>query len=110
MSHSLSRLAELPADTRVCCTHEYTLSNLKFAAAVEPENIDVLNHTRHCQALRQAGQPTLPSSLALERRINPFLRCSEPAVVAAARQQGAELDNDDAVAVLAALREWKNRF
>ena len=110
MSHSLSRLAELPADTRVCCTHEYTLSNLKFAAAVEPENIDVLNHTRHCQALRHAGQPTLPSSLALERRINPFLRCSEPTVVAAARQQGAAIDNDDAVAVLATLREWKNRF
>jgi hydroxyacylglutathione hydrolase len=118
MSHSLARLDALPAATRVCCTHEYTLSNLKFAAAVEPDNIDVLNHTRHCQALRQNGQPTLPSSLALERRINPFLRCSEATVVAAARRQGANnysdnaSDNDsgEAVAVLAALREWKNRF
>ncbi len=108
MAHSLGRLAALPADTRVCCTHEYTLSNLKFAAAVEPGNTDTLNHTRHCLTLRQAGRPTLPSSMGLEKRINPFLRCSEPAVVAAARQQGA--DNDDAVAVLAALREWKNRF
>ncbi len=108
MSNSLARLATMPADTRVCCTHEYTLSNLKFATAVEPGNVDVLHHTRACQALRQAGQPTLPSSMDLERRINPFLRCSEPAVVAAARRQGA--DNDDAVAVLAALREWKNRF
>lgn len=108
MAHSLARLAELPADTQVCCTHEYTLSNLKFAAAVEPANLDVLHHTRHCQAQRESGLPTLPSRMALEKRINPFLRCSEPAVVAASRRQGA--DNDDAVAVLAALREWKNRF
>ncbi len=108
MASSLALLSALPADSQVCCTHEYTLSNLKFAAAVEPDNADVLHHTRHCQALREQGQPTLPSSLALERRINPFLRCSEPAVVAAAQRQGAT--NDDAVAVLAALREWKNRF
>jgi len=110
MAASLARLAQLPGDTQVCCTHEYTLSNLKFAAAVEPGNADVLNHQRHCMALRQAGQPTLPSSMALERRINPFLRCRETAVVAAARSQGATTNDDDAVAVLAALREWKNRF
>lgn len=108
MSASLARLNALPADTRVCCTHEYTLSNLRFAAAVEPANDDVAAHTRHCQALRDEGRATLPSSLALERRINPFLRCSEPAVVAAARAQGAA--NDSPVDVLAALREWKNRF
>jgi hydroxyacylglutathione hydrolase len=108
MAQSLARLAALPGDTRVCCTHEYTLSNLKFAQAVEPGNADVLHHTQHCQALRQAGQPTLPSRLDLEARINPFLRCSQPEVVAAARREGAP--NDDAVAVLAALREWKNRF
>ena len=64
--------------------------------------------TRTCHALRDAGQPTLPSTLALERRINPFLRCTEPAVVAAARAQGAA--NDSRVEVFAALREWKNRF
>ena len=60
------------------------------------------------EALRAAGLPTLPSTIALERRINPFLRCSEPAVVAAARREGAA--NDEPVPVLAALREWKNRF
>lgn len=112
MAHSLSRLASLPAGTRVCCTHEYTLANLKFAAAVEPANADLVEHTRRCQALRQAGQPTLPSSMGLERRINPFLRCQEPAVVAAARKQVAlgTPPIEDSVAVLAALREWKNRF
>lgn len=108
MSASLARLAALPEDTRVCCTHEYTLSNLRFAAAVEPGNADIAGHIAHCQALRAAQRETLPSTIGLERRINPFLRCAEAAVVSAARTQGAS--GDDPVAVLAALREWKNGF
>ncbi len=108
MHASLSRLAALPAHTRVCCTHEYTLSNLRFAAAVEPGNAERAAHEQHCRALLAQDLPTLPSRIGLERQINPFLRCTEPAVVAAARAQGA--DGDDAVAVLSALREWKNRF
>jgi hydroxyacylglutathione hydrolase len=108
MHDSLSRLAALPGATRVCCTHEYTLSNLRFAAAVEPGNADVADHARHCSALREQGQPTLPSSIALERRINPFLRCGQPAVAHAARARGAA--SNDPVAVLAALREWKNNY
>lgn len=108
MLDSLDRLAALPSDTRVCCAHEYTMSNLRFAAAVEPANEALADHARHAQALRDAGQPTLPSTIALERRINPFLRCREPAVIAAAQAQGAA--GTDPVAVLAALREWKNRF
>lgn len=108
MLDSLTRLAALPGDARVCCTHEYTLSNLRFAAAVEPDNAEIGSHIRHCQALRAADQPTLPSSMALELQINPFLRSHEPAVVAAARAQGAA--SVDPVEVLAALREWKNRF
>ena len=108
MHRSLSKLAALPGDMQVCCTHEYTLSNLRFAAAVEPDNPTRRQHQAQCVALRAQDQPTLPSSLALELRINPFLRCSEPAVVAAARQQGAA--DASPVAVLAALREWKNRF
>jgi len=108
MQASLARLATLPDTTRVCCTHEYTLSNLRFAAAVEPANADVAAHLRHCEALRAQQQITLPSTLALERRINPFLRWSEPAVVDAAVAQGAP--GRDPVAVFGALREWKNRF
>lgn len=108
MHTSLSRLAALPPDTQVCCTHEYTLSNLRFAAAVEPGNARIAEHQRACEALRAEGRPTLPSRLALELEINPFLRCEVPAVKAAALAHGAA--NDDAVPVLAALREWKNQF
>ena len=108
MHQSLSQLSALPGDTRVCCTHEYTLSNLRFAAAVEPGNAAIARHTAHCQDLRGRHLPTLPSTIALERQINPFLRCSEPAVMASAQAQGAT--HSDAVSILAALREWKNRF
>jgi hydroxyacylglutathione hydrolase len=108
MHDSLQRLAALSADTRVYCTHEYTLSNLKFAAAVEPGSPGIQRHTAWCEAERAAGRPTLPSLMGREREINPFLRCTEPGVIEAASAHGAE--GRDAVSVLAALREWKNRF
>ena len=108
MHHSLSRLAALPGDTRVCCAHEYTLSNLKFARAVEPHNQALADYTAWCQAQRAAAQPTLPSSITIERGVNPFLRCAEPTVADSARAHGA--DSDEPVAVLAALRQWKNDF
>jgi hydroxyacylglutathione hydrolase len=108
MSASLAKLSALPADTQVCCTHEYTLSNLRFAAAVEPGNADRAAYDAQCQALRAAGRPTLPSRIGLERQINPFLRCHAPEVVAAAQARDASSQGD--VAVLATLREWKNNF
>lgn len=108
MAASLARLAALPPATRVCCTHEYTLANLRFATAVEPDNGALAAYRERCEALRAAGAPTLPSTIALELDINPFLRCSVPAVVAAAQAQGAQ--GHDAVSVFTALREWKNRF
>jgi len=108
MHASLARLAGLPDETRVCCAHEYTLSNLRFAHTVEPLNEDVIRHTAWCEAQRAAGRPTLPSRIGLERRINPFLRCDAPAVVAAAQAHGAA--GSDRVPVFAALREWKDHF
>lgn len=105
---SLQRLGSLPGRTRVCCTHEYTLSNLRFAWAVEPSNAEVARHLQHCESLRAQGGITLPSTIELERQINPFLRCAVPVVVTAARHEGAA--DDSPVAVFAALREWKNRF
>ena len=108
MHASLARLGVLPGDTRVCCAHEYTLSNLKFAQAVEPANADVTEYTVWCRSQRAQGRPTLPSSIGRERQINPFLRCDEPAVARSARAHGA--DSDEPVAVLAALRQWKNDF
>ena len=108
MLHSLDRLAALPGDTRVCCTHEYTLSNLKFARAVEPRNADLLHYTAQCEAWRGNREPTLPSSIALERQINPFLRVRQPEVVDAARAFDATTHDD--ASVLGALRQWKNEF
>lgn len=108
MLASLTRLAELPGDTRVCCAHEYTLANLRFALAVEPHNADLQAYQAHCQALRARGEFTLPSRIELERRINPFLRCDVASVRSAARQQGAS--SDEPLPVFTALRAWKNHF
>lgn len=109
MHRSLQKLAALPPDTAVYCTHEYTQANLAFANAVEPDNDDLqarINEVRH---LRDSAQPSLPSTIDLERRHNPFLRCEEPAVRAAAqRHAGRELA--DATAVFAELRSWKDGF
>lgn len=108
MHASLSRLAALPDGTRVCCAHEYTLSNLRFARAVEPDNAALERHQAQVESWRQAGQASLPSRIGLEREINPFLRCTQPAVAAAARTHGAR--SEAAVDVLAALRAWKNEY
>jgi hydroxyacylglutathione hydrolase len=108
MSASLAKFAAMPADAQVCCTHEYTLSNLRFALAVEPGNADLVAYNTRCLALRAAGAPTLPSAIGRELQINPFLRCDVPEVIASARTQGAA--GDDAVSVLTALRTWKNNF
>ena len=108
MHRSLTRLAALPGGTQVCCAHEYTLSNLRFAAAVEPGNADIARHIERCERLRQEGEPTLPSSIERERSLNPFLRCQVPEVIDAAVRQGAA--SGEPADVLQALREWKNRF
>src|SRR3989344_5156000 len=110
MLNSLDQLAALPGNTRVCCTHEYTLSNLKFARAVEPGNAALLHYSSQCEALRARHQPTLPSLMALEQDITPFLRVRQPALAQAAHGYDAKVNQDDAVAVLAALRQWKNEF
>ena len=108
MHRSLQRLAGLPGATRVCCAHEYTESNLRFAAAVEPANADIVACIASSRALRAKGQATLPSTIARELAINPFLRCGAAAVVNSASQHGA-IDHSGP-AVLGALREWKNTF
>lgn len=109
MLASLDRLAALPADTRVCCAHEYTLSNLRFAQAVEPDNARLAAYTLACQALRDQHQPTLPTPLGQELEINPFLRSRQNTVrTAAARHAGTAATND--AEAFAQLREWKNQF
>jgi hydroxyacylglutathione hydrolase len=108
MLHSLDRLAALPASTLVCCAHEYTLSNLKFALAVEPGNTDLQHYEAKCQALRQSDQPTLPSTIEQELRINPFLRSRAAAVTASVLAFDPSASDD--VSVFASLRRWKNEF
>ncbi|MDY3197073.1 MAG: hydroxyacylglutathione hydrolase [Pseudomonadaceae bacterium] len=109
MHDSLRRLAALPDDTTIYCTHEYTQANLRFAQAVEPENPDIRIRLEVVEDLRRDGQITLPTTLALEKRTNPFLRCAEPAVVeAASRQAGAEVS--PGAETFAAIRAWKDIF
>lgn len=108
MLHSLDTLAALDPATQVCCAHEYTLSNLAFALAVEPDNLDLQRYQAECVAQREAGHPTLPANLGRERRINPFLRSRERSVSDAVRRWDASAHNE--VEVFAALRRWKNEF
>jgi hydroxyacylglutathione hydrolase len=109
MLDSLDRIAALPDDTLVYCAHEYTLSNLRFAAAVEPGNVDVLETLAAVRELRARDGITLPTTLGRERRINPFLRCREPAVRAAAEAHaGTPLTGT--VNVFAVIRAWKDGF
>ena len=109
MLDSLSKLAALPDETRVYCGHEYTLANIKFARAVDPDNSLLAVREEKAAKLRAVGRPTLPSTLGEERATNPFLRCAEPAVVESANKYlGARIA--DPVSVFAAIREWKNRF
>ena len=108
MQASLAALAALPGATRVCCAHEYTLSNLKFAVEVEPDNQQLLAYRTQCQSLRGRNLPTLPSTLEIEHQINPFLRSEQPTIVASARRFDA-----DGVArngAFSTLREWKNQY
>jgi len=107
MHSSLSRLALLPWDTLVYCAHEYTLDNIAFAKWVEPHNVDLLRREQECQALRQRDEPTVPSELDLERRINPFLRFNAPTVIeAASRHAGRSLNAG--VETFAEIRRWKD--
>ncbi len=109
MAESLAQLAALPAETRCCCGHEYTLKNLAFARAVEPDNEALAEREREAQSLREAGKPTVPFPLGPELETNPFLRCDQPAVHSAAEQRaGRKLGNT--VEVFGVLRDWKNNF
>jgi hydroxyacylglutathione hydrolase len=111
MYRSLQKLTALPTDSLVCCAHEYTLSNLKFAVAVEPNNAALRARVTSDQAKRRDHLPTVPSSIATELATNPFLRThvDEVAQSASINAEGP-IDTQDGVAVFAALRSWKNRF
>ena len=109
MVDSLGKLARLSADTRFYCAHEYTLDNLSFAAAVEPDNIEIKKFRENAQQLRNNGLPTLPSTIGEQLVVNPFFRCHlEPVKTSAEQWSGKKLN--DTVRVFTAVRSWKDGF
>jgi hydroxyacylglutathione hydrolase len=109
MFNSLTKLCTLPAQTKVYCTHEYTLANIAFAQAVEPQNLALADYKEWAETQRANGQITLPSSLANELAINPFLRCNQKELIQQVKQNSKDQLNSEQ-AVFAALRSWKDRF
>jgi hydroxyacylglutathione hydrolase len=109
MLASLDRLASLPGATAVCCGHEYTEANGRFARVVEPGNPDLGRRIEDVAARRAAGRPSLPSTVDIERATNPFLRVDEPAVRARIDRHAGS-PTGDRIAAFAVLRLWKDQF
>ena len=109
MFNSLKKFSDLPEETRVYCTHEYTLSNLTFALEVEPNNDDLKKYFEEVSTLRDSNKMSLPSSISLENKINPFLRTSIEEVKANAENYANKKDLQP-VEVLATIRDWKDNF
>ncbi len=103
MYHSLQRLAKLPVNTQVYCTHEYTEHNIRFALTLEPDNQDLVHRQIDAHNLRTQNLPTLPSSIELELKTNPFLRCNQPTILA---NSHARLS--DGLSVFTKIREMRN--
>ena len=112
MTASLAKLKALPPQTKIFCAHEYTMANIKFAEAVEPDNADLKLRKAFCAAKRHRNLPTVPSTIHLELATNPFLRWDQPAVkAAAAARLNRDIGPNPAPAVVfGAIREWKNNF
>ena len=102
---SLQKLVKLPKDTKVYCTHEYTLHNIHFALTLEPGNPALVQRKQDTQKLREALQPTLPSNILLELATNPFLRCSSPEILSSLNEQ-----NLAPMEVFRKLREMRNHY
>jgi hydroxyacylglutathione hydrolase len=109
MLQSLAKLAALPEETYVYCGHEYTVANLNFAQAVEPENLESVEYLEECRRRRTRNEATVPSTIRRERNVNPFLRCHQQSVKQAAEAKaGRRLQN--ATEVFAVIRQWKDGF
>ena len=109
MLDSLDALAALPGATEVHCAHEYTLSNIRFALACDPQNHALQTWRDEATALRARNLPTLPTTIAHERGVNPFLRADDSAIQATLAEQLHE-SVPDRLTAFALMREWKNRF
>lgn len=107
MYNSLSFIASFPDETKVFCAHEYTLSNLKFALAVEPDNAELQSYANKINALRACGKISLPSTIGIEKAINPFLRTQQESIKKAVSARSTIHSDID---TFAALRRWKDTF
>jgi hydroxyacylglutathione hydrolase len=105
MLNSLQKLANLPIETEVYCTHEYTLHNIDFALTLEPNNQDLIQRQLHTIELRSQHQPSLPSTIALELATNPFLRCHSQEI-----QSSIDLKNSPLIDVFSKIRELRNHY
>ncbi|MGL5007081.1 MAG: hydroxyacylglutathione hydrolase [Plesiomonas sp.] len=105
MYHSLQTLSALPSNTLVCCAHEYTLANLRFACAIEPNNLALKEYQKHVEQKRLAQQPSLPVSLKIEKELNPFLRCDDTKLRSVLQKKGAPDKNSLFFAQLRALKD-----
>ena len=111
LHHSLQRLASLPDETLVYCTHEYTELNLPFALICEPSNKTLKQRAQEARILRAQDKPTVPSTLGLEKATNPFLRCKEAEIIRHIEQQyGIKLPANDELATFTAMRKWRDLF
>lgn len=109
MLNSLEALAVLPTNTRVYCAHEYTLANLAFARAVEPDNTALAERVDAAESTRARGEPTVPSNIGLELATNPFLRCGKDELREALANQG-RLEGTSPTEVFTTVRGWKDDF
>jgi len=110
MANSLQKLADLPHTTEVYCAHEYTLANLEFAQAVEPNNETISARIAYCQQQRLLKQPTLPSTIEQERATNPFLRTTQAEVIATILARSLANTRPSPIEAFAHLRQWKDNF
>ena len=118
LHQSLQRLAQLPVETKVYCAHEYTEANLNFAHAVDPDNSFIEEYRQEVKRVRATGKPSLPSLIGIERKINPFLRVNEPAIIQSAlswdNSQSASQNNltedNQPTKVFQTIRAWKDQF
>ena len=109
MYASLSKIANFPGNTAVYCAHEYTLANLSFAAAVEPENPDIADRLATVKEMRSQDIATVPTTLSLEKLTNPFLRSAEQGVLTAAGDRLGHVPASP-VEAFASIRQWKDNF
>ena len=110
MTQSLDKFKSLPKNTLVYCTHEYTLSNIRFALAVEPNNVNLLSWSERASELRDKGLPTLPTTIGQELQVNPFMRCDQAEVIQSAKAKSGQQSLPDPAHVLAVIRAWKDQF